>query len=112
MTPFDNFPCAPKAVRMLLPMLAHTLQRSLPLAILSVAVVSVPVLIVEPDGFPRMRSLEKELAGVQGENAELKRDIQNLRATVRELRDNPAAVEKIARDQLGLVRKNEVVFQF
>ena len=28
------------------------------------------------------------------------------------LRENPVAVERIAREQLGLVRKSEVVFQF
>ncbi|MCK6592584.1 MAG: septum formation initiator family protein [Polyangiaceae bacterium] len=28
------------------------------------------------------------------------------------LRDDPSAVERIARDDLGLVRQTEVVFQF
>ena len=31
---------------------------------------------------------------------------------MKDLRENPAAVERIAREQLGLVRKSEVVFQF
>ena len=35
-----------------------------------------------------------------------------LRIEVRRLRDDPAAVERIARDELGMVRKSEVVFQF
>ena len=91
---------------------ATQIQRFLPLGILAVAVVSVPVLILEPEGLPRMRALEKELSGVQAENAELKRDVSKLRVEVKELRDDPAAVERIARDQLGLVRKSEVVFQF
>jgi cell division protein FtsB len=90
----------------------ETLLRGLPLAILTLALVSVPVLVLEPEGLPRMRALEKELAGVQAENAELRRDVGKLRADVKELRDNPAAVERIAREQLGLVRKSEVVFQF
>jgi cell division protein FtsB len=59
-----------------------------------------------------MRALEKELGEVNAENAELKRDVARLRVQVRELRDDPAAVERIARDQLGLVRKSEMVFQF
>ncbi|MBX3189831.1 MAG: septum formation initiator family protein [Labilithrix sp.] len=59
-----------------------------------------------------MRALEKELSGVQNENAELKRDVAKLRVEVKDLRENPKAVERIARDQLGLVRKSEVVFQF
>jgi cell division protein FtsB len=49
---------------------------------------------------------------VQAENAELRRDVGRLRTEVKELRENPTAVERIAREQLGLVRKSEVVFQF
>jgi cell division protein FtsB len=88
------------------------LERSLPIAILAVALVGAPILIFQPEGLPRMRALEKELAGVNAENAELKRDVMRLRVQVKELRDDPAAVERIARDQLGLVRKSEIVFQF
>ena len=79
---------------------------------LALALVGVPVLIFQPEGLPRMRGLEKELGEVDAENAELRRDVARLRVSVKELRDDPAAVERIARDQLGLVRKSEVVFQF
>ena len=87
-------------------------QRALPIAILAVALVGAPLLIFEPAGLPRMRALDKELTEVNGANAELRRDVTHLRAEVKQLRDDPAAVERIARDQLGLVRKSEVVFQF
>jgi cell division protein FtsB len=82
------------------------------MAILGLALVSVPILVFEPEGLPRLRALQKELDGVDEENAELKREVAKLRVEVRELRDDPAAVERIARDQLGLVRRSEVVFQF
>lgn len=90
----------------------ETLLRGLPLAVLVVSLVAVPVLVLQPQGLPRMRALEKELAGVQAENAELRRDVSNLRSDVKDLREDPTAVERIAREQLGLVRKSEVVFQF
>ena len=86
--------------------------RGLPLAVLTVSLIAVPVLVFEPQGMPRMRALEKELKGVEAENAELRRDVARLRTEVKDLRENPAAVERIAREQLGLVRKSEVVFQF
>lgn len=91
---------------------SESLLRGLPLAVLTVALIAVPVLLLEPKGMPRMRSLETELSGVQAENAELRRDVGRLRTEVSELRENPTAVERIAREQLGLVRKSEVVFQF
>jgi cell division protein FtsB len=90
----------------------HLVQRALPIAILALALIGAPILIFEPEGLPRMRSLDKELTDVNAENAELRRDVVRLRAGVRDLRDDPLAVERIARVQLGLVRKSEVVFQF
>jgi len=89
-----------------------SLLRGLPLAVLTISLVAVPVLVLEPQGMPRMRALETELSGVQRENAELRRDVSRLRADVKQLRESPTAVERIAREQLGLVRKSEVVFQF
>ena len=78
--------------------LASFLERALPLGILAVSAVSVPFMMLSPEGLPRTRNLEREIGG--------------LRTEVQDLRDSPAAVERIARDQLGMVRKSEVVFQF
>jgi cell division protein FtsB len=87
-------------------------ERTLPIAVLALALVAVPVLVLEPEGLPRVRGLQRELEGVSKENDALRTEVEHLRATVRDLRDDPTAVERIARDELGLVRKSEVVFQF
>jgi cell division protein FtsB len=87
-------------------------ERMLPVAVLVVAVIGAPVLIFSPQGLPRLRGLQKELADVNEENADLHREIDSLRGRVTRLRDDPRAVERIARDNLGLVRQTEVVFQF
>ncbi|MDP9150716.1 MAG: septum formation initiator family protein [Myxococcota bacterium] len=91
---------------------ADYLQRSLPIAMLALALVAVPLLLVQPAGLPRLRALQKELEDVNSENRELRRDVGRLRAEVQALRDDPAAIERIARGELGMVRRSEVVFQF
>ena len=91
-------------------MLADFFERGLPIGILTVALISVPVMILRPEGLHRMRGLEQELASVKDENTQLKREIGELRVEVQRLRDDPTAVERIPRDQLGLVRKTEGVF--
>lgn len=88
------------------------LERVLPVGILVVAVVGAPVMIFSPEGLPRLRGLERELAQVEEESADLRREIDALRGRVERLRDDPTAVERIARDNLGMVRQTEVVFQF
>ena len=95
-----------------MPFSAALVQRTLPIAILVLAVVTVPVLVLSPDGLPRLRGLQRELEQVNAENDDLARDVARLRVDVRRLRDDPAAVERIARDELGMVRRNEIVFQF
>ena len=91
---------------------ADLVQRTLPIAMLSLALIAVPILVLEPEGLPRLRALQTELSGVSAQNDDLRREIARLRVEVRTLRDDPAAVERIARGELGMVRKSEVVFQF
>ena len=95
-----------------MPRLTLVLERVLPLAILVMAVIGAPVMIFAPEGLPRLRGLERELAQVQDETAELGREIESLRGRVQRLRGDPTAVERIARDNLGMLRQTEVVFQF
>lgn len=83
----------------------------LPLLILAVAVVGVPVLVFEPQGLPRLRSLERDLEQVEAENRAAEREIARLRTQVKLLKDDLSSVEKVARQELGLVRKSEIVFQ-
>jgi cell division protein FtsB len=95
-----------------MPFAADLLRRTLPIAMLSLAAIAVPVLVLAPDGFPHLQALQRQLADVRADNEQLRRDVARLRVEVARLRDDPASVERIARDELGMVRKNEVVFQF
>ena len=88
------------------------LQRLLPLVVLAVAVISVPVMIFSPDGLARLRALEEEKRRADQEISRLSAQIQEYRVQVRRIKEDPAFVERAARDELGLVRQTEVVFQF
>lgn len=88
------------------------LQRALPIAVLAVAAISVPVMIFSADGLGRLRHLEAEKVRASAEVSRLSEEIRRLRAEVRRIKDDPAMVERVARDELGLVRQTEVVFQF
>ena len=87
-------------------------ERVLPLGILCLALVVVPFMIFSPRGLARLERLKQERGLADEEISKLSQEIRELRAEVRELDHNPAAVERVARDELGLVRQTEVVFQF
>ena len=80
--------------------------------VLAVAIVSVPFLMLSPTGLPRLRNLEEERRQAKEEISRLGSQITALRAEVARIKSDPAAVERAARDELGLVRTTEVVFQF
>jgi cell division protein FtsB len=86
--------------------------RLLPIGLLALALVGAPAMIFSSEGLPRLRAVEQELGAVDQENEELRRHIEVLRARVARLRDDPAVIERLARDELGLVRQSEIVFQF
>ena len=92
--------------------LTKIIERALPVSVLIMAVVGAPIMILSPQGLPRLRGLERELSDVEEDNAAIRREIESLRGNVARLREDPSAVERIARDNLGFVRQTEVVFQF
>jgi cell division protein FtsB len=84
----------------------------LPFLVLVVAIVAVPMRVLDEQGLPRYRALSDELRDVSSENERLEREVQRLEREVRDLRSEPETLERIARDELGLVRPGELVFQF
>lgn len=90
----------------------RTLVWLLPLGLLVTSVVLVPVRMLDAQGLPRYRALKSELQHVQRDNERVAREVAELSREVDALKADPAAIERIARDELGMVREDEVVFQF
>lgn len=83
-----------------------------PFGLLVFAIVAVPLHILDDQGLPRFRALRAELVDVRAQNDELERQVRSLQRQVRTLSDDPSAIEQIARDELGMIRDGEIVFQF
>lgn len=82
------------------------------MAVLAIAAISVPMMMLSATGLPRLQGLREEKVRADDEVSRLSQQIWELRAEVARIKDDPAAVERAARDELGLVRRTEVVFQF
>ncbi len=88
------------------------IQRLLPLLILLLGVIGMPTLLIAHGGIARLNRLKGEQKSVQLELSRLSKKITELRAAARALKHEPLAVERSARDELGLVRRTEIVFHF
>lgn len=91
---------------------SRLVQRLLPIALLTGAMVSVPILVWSESGLPRLRKLQQERVEAKERSSRLSSEIRQLRAEVSRVKRDPSHVERTARDELGLVRQTEIVFQF
>ncbi|MCG8556675.1 MAG: septum formation initiator family protein [Proteobacteria bacterium] len=84
----------------------------LPFSVLVFAAVAVPLRMLDEQGLPRYRALRAELQQVKRANQRARRELVDLQRLVEGLKHDPVAIERIARDELGMIRRNEIVFQF
>lgn len=84
----------------------------LPLGLILGSVVAAIVLILGAQGLPRLKTLRGELSYVRRSNAALRREVEHLHWEIRALRNDPTEIERVARDELGMLRPDEVIFQF
>ena len=70
--------------------------------------------LLDPGGLPRLRRLLSDIERQEQKNRVLRAENARLSKTVRELSPplRPSALEKAAREQLGFVRQDEVLFKF
>ncbi len=83
--------------------------QAIPIAILCVTLLCAPFLLLGDGGLPRVDRLEAELRQMRLENGRLESECRDMRRRVEAYRTSPAHVESIAREELGLVRPDEVV---
>ena len=63
-------------------------------------------------GVLRVRAMQQEIRQLEREITTLRTQTEKLTATVDKLRNDPAYIEKLAREDLGYVREGETVLKF
>ena len=63
-------------------------------------------------GGVRLRQMREELQGLERENVTLRREAERLAQVIDRLRNDPAYLERIAREERGMVRPGETVLKF
>lgn len=84
----------------------------LPFALLTFSVIVVPLRMLDEQGLPRYQALRTELRRVRQSNDRIRSEVAELQRTVEDLRSDPVMIERIARDELGMLREDELLFQF
>jgi cell division protein FtsB len=81
-------------------------------ALLMVAVITVPIKVFDHQGIERVEVLKRELEALKYSNQRIASDNEVLRRQIGAIHSDPEYIEKIARDELGMVQLDEVIYQF
>jgi cell division protein FtsB len=73
---------------------------------------SVLLIIWSPNGLLHLRELQVEHQELLQKNHTLEKENQHLYEEISRLQKDPDAIESLARQELGLVREDELIFQF
>lgn len=87
-------------------------QRLLPLGVLALGILGMPTLLLSSGGLSRLQRLQDERETVKVEISRLNKRLDHLRSQASSAKSDPRAVERSARDELGLLRRTEIVFHF
>jgi cell division protein FtsB len=93
---------------------ALSAQQRLVLGALAASVSMAVISLADPKGLRRLERLRGDIERQEQQNRELREENARLARTVKELSApvDPKALEKAAREQLGFVRQDEVLFKF
>ena len=82
------------------------------LLLLGLGAVAVPLKIFDTNGMDRVDRLSRELDTLKEGDTALKRENELLRSRIRAFHADPNYIERVARDELGMVGPDEIVYQF
>jgi len=80
--------------------------------VLAIGLGYLPYRVYGPSGMARALRLERELDQLVESNGRLERENRRLRQQIHNLKQDTSYIEQVARDELGMVRPGDVVFQF
>jgi len=96
--------------RLLRPVPSLVRKRSLHLLLIFVTLVLVVDALIGEKGLMQSMNARRQYRQLQASLEELRRENAQLREETRRLNEDPATIESLARQDLGLIRPGEVVF--
>jgi len=78
----------------------------------AVALATTALLMYGSHGVVRVWQMEREVEAMERELQRLRSETERLSRSVDRLREDPAQIEKLAREELGYVKKGEKVLKF
>ncbi|MEK6646192.1 MAG: septum formation initiator family protein [Candidatus Firestonebacteria bacterium] len=80
--------------------------------VIAILIILMWVFLGGKKGFVKLASLYFKKVKIEQEVEELKKTNEKAELEIKELKENPAALERIAREELGFVKNGEIIYKF
>ena len=74
--------------------------------------VYVPAKLHDANGYRRVERLKSELESLKSRNRQLSRENEAVRQKIKAIQSDADFIENIARNEMGMIGPNEVIYQF
>ena len=85
---------------------------ALPIVLLLGTVVYVPMKLNDENGYRRVERLKDELLYLKERNRKLSRENEAVRSKIKAIQSDADYIENIARNEMGMIGPDEVIYQF
>ncbi len=92
--------------------LVRFVRIALIICLLLLASIVVPLKVFDSRGLERVERLKRDLTTLKETNTKIRRENHALKDEIRSFHANPGYIEKVARDELGMVGPDEIIYQF
>lgn len=86
------------------------LLKTLSIVLLGITAILLPFVIFGDEGLPRVHRLQEQVERIREKNRAVEWETQELNREIQHFRENPELVKQVAREELGFVTADEVVF--
>lgn len=84
----------------------------LPVVLVIATIIYVPMKLNDKQGYARVQQIKTEIKSLEIKNRKIKRENISLRSQIRAIHSDPNYIENIARNEMGMIAPDEVVYQF
>ncbi len=88
------------------------MRKFAPIVLISLAALVLGLTVFGADGLAKLQELRASLEAQETKNAQSRRQVGSVKEEVDALQHQPRALERLARDELGMARPGEFIFIF
>jgi cell division protein FtsB len=90
--------------------MSSRLLKAVSFILLAYSIVTLPIVLLGEDHYPKIEQLEKQNEKIRKENDRVRWEIKEVKREIEALRTDAQLIKRVAHQEFGLVSEDEVIF--